>query len=100
MSRWPGNAKTQKTTFGNLTRAALMARVRSTGNKTTEELLAVLMRKSRITGWRRHQNLPGRPDFTWRAEKVVAFVDGCFWHGHGCRNVTPKTNAKIWQEKI
>jgi len=25
--------------------------------------------------------LPGKPDFVFRAEKVVVFVDGCFWHG-------------------
>ena len=33
--------------------------------------------------------------------KLVVFVDGCFWHGHDCgKNVSPKTNAKAWREKI
>ncbi|RQV96780.1 very short patch repair endonuclease [bacterium] len=78
-----------------------MALVRSTGNKTTEGRLAVLLRERGLTGWRRHQPLPGKPDFVWRAVKVVVFVDGCFWHGHDCgKNVTPKTNAEAWREKI
>lgn len=46
-------------------------------------------------------NLVGKPDFVWPMQKVVLFVDGCFWHGHGCkRNLTPKVNVKRWQEKI
>ncbi len=28
------------------------------------------------------------------------FVDGCFWHGHNCRNVTPADNAEFWAEKV
>src|SRR5262245_35077839 len=32
-----------------------------------------------LKGWRRHLKLPGRPDFTFRRERVVVFVDGCFW---------------------
>ena len=36
MSRWPGRSKHAKTTFGGLSRSALMSRVRSTRNATTE----------------------------------------------------------------
>ena len=40
-------------------------------------------------------------DFVWRAEKVVLFVDGCFWHGHNCgRNLSPKKNVDYWKNKI
>lgn len=101
MSRWPGNAQRERTTFGGLSRGQLMSRVRSTGNETTEERLALLLRGTGLTGWRRHQPLPGKPDFAWPKAKVVVFVDGCFWHGHDCgKNVTPKTNARAWREKI
>lgn len=101
MSRWPGNAQRERTTFGGLRRGQLMSRVRSTGNQTTEKRLASLLREAGLTGWRRHQLLPGRPDFGWPKIKVAVFVDGCFWHGHDCgRNVTPRTNAKAWREKI
>ena len=100
-SRWPGDAERERTTFGGLSRGQLMARVRSTGNKTTEKRLIPLLRKAQLSGWRRHQPLPGRPDFVWFKTKVAVFVDGCFWHGHNCgKNVTPKTNVEAWREKI
>lgn len=101
MSKWPGNAQVERTTFGELCRSQLMSRVRSTGNQTTEMRLMSLLREAGLTGWRRHQLLPGRPDFAWRKIKVAVFVDGCFWHGHDCgRNLKPRTNAKAWCGKI
>ncbi|MDR1482539.1 MAG: very short patch repair endonuclease [Synergistaceae bacterium] len=27
-------------------------------------------------------------------------MDGCFWHGHDCRNTHPKNNAEYWEKKI
>ncbi|MBA2524547.1 MAG: very short patch repair endonuclease [Pyrinomonadaceae bacterium] len=78
-----------------------MSRVPSRGNKTTEQRLALLLRKSGLRGWRRGQSLPGHPDFVWLIQRLAVFVDGCFWHGHDCgKNITPKTNAKAWREKI
>lgn len=101
MSRWPGDAQKERTTFGGLSRGQLMARVRSQGNETTENRLASLLRKAGLSGWRRHRPLPGRPDFVWPKAKIAVFVDGCFWHGHDCgKNVTPKTNAEAWRTKI
>jgi len=101
MSRWPGNAKKEHTTFGGLSRAQLMSRVRSKGNESTEMRLASLLRKAGLHGWRRNRPLPGNPDFVWACKKLVLFVDGCFWHGHRCgKNITPKTNAKEWRRKI
>ena len=101
MSRWPGNAQAERTTFGGLRRGQLMSRVRSTGNLTTEKRLASLLREAGLTGWRRHQLLTGLPDFVWPKIKVAVFVDGCFWHGHDCgRNLRPRTNAAAWRAKI
>ena len=101
MGRWPGNAKKERTTFGGLTRGQLMSRVRSKGNETTEMRLASLLRKAGLHGWRRNHHITGNPDFVWPSKKLAIFVDGCFWHGHHCgKNITPKTNAKEWQQKI
>lgn len=101
MSRWPGNAHRERTSFGSLSRSQLMSRVRSGGNATTELRLASLLRKSGVCGWRRNQTLPGHPDFAWPSKKLAVFVDGCFWHGHTCgKNLSPRTNAKEWTEKI
>ena len=101
MSQWPGDARKERTTFGELSRGRLMSRVKSKGNQTTEERLVKLLRKVRLSGWRRHQPLIGHPDFTWAKLKVAVFVDGCFWHGHDCgKNIRPKTNADAWLDKI
>ena len=52
-----------------------------------------------ITGWRRTYKMIGKPDFVFPKQKIVIFVDGCFWHGHDCRNVTPKNNSDYWDKK-
>jgi DNA mismatch endonuclease Vsr len=101
MSQWPAGAHTQSTTFGGLTRSQLMSRVRSRGNKTTELLAIQLLRQNGIKGWRRHAKIAGRPDLVWPRAQLAVFIDGCFWHGHSCgRNLNPKTNTKLWKEKI
>jgi len=98
---WPGNAKRETTSFGSLSRAALMSRVRSKRNATTELKLLSLLRSSRLCGWRREFPLFGNPDFVFPKAKLVVFVDGCFWHGHDCgRNLKPKCNAALWRQKL
>ena len=67
--------------FNKANRSRIMATVRSTGNKATELWLVDVLRDNGIKGWRRHEKLPGKPDFVLKREKVVVFVDGCFWHG-------------------
>lgn len=89
------------TSFGNLSRAELMSRVRSRDNKTTERRMAILLREAGLTGWRRNVMLLGKPDFVWLKLRVALFVDGCFWHGHDCgRNLTPKNNVEHWERKL
>jgi len=77
-----------------------MSRVRSTGNKSTEAVFVSLLRTARISGWRRHLDLLGRPDFTFRTERLVVFIDGCFWHGcRRCKKI-PHANEKFWSQKM
>lgn len=100
-SNWPGLSKHQVTPFGGLCRSVLMSRIQGRRNASTELRLASLLRGASISGWRRHLPLPGHPDFAWPTERVVAFVDGCFWHGHNCgRNLTARSNAGMWRTKI
>jgi DNA mismatch endonuclease (patch repair protein) len=86
--------------FTKSKRSQIMAAIRSRGNKATELKLASLFRTVGITGWRRHQSLPGRPDFIFRHQRLAVFVDGCFWHGcrRHCR--IPQANREYWQLKI
>lgn len=101
MNSWPGRSKRVKTTFGGLSRSTLMSRIRSKRNATTELRLIPLLRAARLRGWRRNFPLLGKPDFVFPKQKLAVFVDGCFWHGHGCgRNLKPKCNAALWRKKI
>lgn len=81
-------------------RSEVMSRIRSRNNKDTELLFASLLRKHRISGWRRHLPLSGRPDFAFRRERVAVFIDGCFWHCcPRCGNM-PANNAAFWKKKL
>lgn len=77
-----------------------MQRIRSRGNKSTELALARSLRKAGVNGWRRHLPLPGRPDFTFSAEKICVFVHGCFWHGCPTCYSSPVTNRDYWRKKV
>lgn len=77
-----------------------MRAVKSKGNRSTEQKLVDFFKLYSIKGWRRNFSLLGKPDFVFPTSKVAVFVDGCFWHGHDCRNTKPKQNAKYWQTKI
>lgn len=101
MIRMRSRETQENTSFGNLTRSELMARIRSVGNFTTEMRMVQLLRAHGLKGWRRHLPLLGKPDFAWPKKRVLLFVDGCFWHGHNCnRNLTPRTNKEMWRKKI
>ena len=84
----------------NAARSRIMSAIRGRGNKTTEEVVARLLRQSKHSGWRRHAPLPGRPDFAFRQERVAIFVDGCFWHGCPRCYKEPRRNTNFWREKI
>lgn len=86
--------------FTKKKRSQVMAAIRSRGNKDTELKLAAIFRASRISGWRRGQPLPGRPDFVFRIHRVAVFVDGCFWHGCPKHGREPGTNADYWLPKL
>jgi len=81
-------------------RSWIMAQVKSTGNKSTEQILLALFRKHRITGWRRGYPIMGRPDFAFPGKKVAVFIDGCFWHGHPSKCRIPESNREYWLKKI
>ncbi len=85
--------------FSKSERSKIMQRVKSSGNKSTEEKLIQYFDEKHITGWRRHYNVKGHPDFVFLNKHIAIFVDGCFWHGHDCRNTRPAENAEYWNRK-
>ena len=85
--------------YDKATRSAVMSKVRSKGNKSTELCLIEVFHEHGITGWRRNYTVKGHPDFVFMERRIAVFVDGCFWHGHDCRNTRPKENEDFWAAK-
>lgn len=86
--------------FPKAKRSEIMAAVRSTNNKLTEIRLASIFRQHGIKGWRRHLPLLGKPDFAFPRQRVLIFVDGCFWHGCAKHLRMPQANRSYWEKKI
>lgn len=85
--------------FDKEKRSDIMKHVRSKGNKSTELKLIEVFKINGIRGWRRHYKVKGHPDFVFINSRIAVFVDGCFWHGHDCRNTRPSDNAVYWEKK-
>lgn len=86
--------------FDKATRSKTMSAVKSKNNKSTEKRLIEFFKKFGLKGWRRGYKLYGKPDFVFLGHRTAIFADGCFWHGHDCRNLTPKDNGEYWSAKI
>ncbi|MEI2618595.1 MAG: DNA mismatch endonuclease Vsr [Thermomicrobiales bacterium] len=81
-------------------RSTLMAKVKSTGNRSTEMKAIAALDSADIGGWERHAHLPGKPDFYFPRDRLVVFIDGCFWHGCPQHVRYPQAHADYWREKI
>lgn len=82
------------------TRSYNMSRIHGKDTKPEERVRKYLLSK----GFRYRKNdkrLPGKPDIVLPRYRTVIFVNGCFWHGHGCEFFAwPKHNADFWRNKI
>lgn len=79
-------------------RSAVMARIR--GRNTGPEQAIAAAFAARGLEWGEHaRDLPGRPDFVFREEKVAIFVEGDFWHGWRFPLWRDKLSEK-WEAKI
>lgn len=87
-------------TVDRQTRSKIMA---SVGQKNTGAEL-VLRRALHKMGFRyklHDRRLPGSPDLVLPRFHAVIFVNGCYWHSHGCdRSTIPKTRNRFWTEKF
>jgi len=113
--------------FTKAKRSAVMAAIRSRGNRATELRMVALLRAHGIHGWRRQQQLrilesgtrngKGRrapagslrtphsafrvsTDFVFRRERVAVFIDGCFWHCCPKHGTMPAGNRAFWKAKL
>src|SRR5579863_1109203 len=82
-------------------RSAVMSKIRSKNNKSTELRLRSILIRSRLRGWRvQPRGISGSPDFTFPEKTIAVFVDSCFWHGCPKHLRTPKSNKAYWKAKI
>ena len=81
-------------------RSALMSRIR--GSNTAPELLVRRLLHKLGYRFRLHRHdLPGTPDIVLPSKRKVIFVNGCFWHAHGCRiGRPPKSRPEFWLPKL
>lgn len=87
-------------TFDPETRSWIMSRVLSRGTKP-EVAVRKALRNAGCKFGTKGGRLPGKPDFVLPKIRLAVFVNGCFWHWHGCsRSRMPKANRDYWQKKI
>lgn len=81
-------------------RSALMSRIR--GKNTAPELTVRRLLHSLGYRYRLHRrDLPGTPDIVFPSRRKAIFVNGCFWHAHGCRiGQPPKSRRGYWIAKF
>ncbi len=81
-------------------RSALMSRIG--GRDTAPEI--IVRRLLHSLGYRfrlYRRDLPGKPDIVFPSRRKVIFVNGCFWHAHGCRiGRPPKSRPEFWEPKL
>lgn len=88
-------------TFGKKKRSAIMASVKSKQNKSTEKKVRAALISKGIKGWKMHEKtLPGKPDFVFPKNRLIVFIDGCFWHGCSECYRRPKTSRAYWDAKV
>jgi DNA mismatch endonuclease (patch repair protein) len=88
-------------TFDPAQRSAVMAKVKSKGNKSTEWRVRAWLMRAGLSGWRVcPSDIPGSPDFVFDKQRVVIFTDGCFWHGCPRCAKRPSSNTTYWDKKI
>lgn len=83
-----------------LSRSQMMQAVHSTNTKPEVIVRRELFKRGfRYRLYRK--DLPGTPDLFILKYNVVVFINGCFWHQHGCKLTTrPKSNKVFWNQKF
>jgi len=82
-------------------RSRVMSKVRSKRNRSTEWRLRAYFIRFGIRGWKLNPpDIRGQPDFAFLKQRLLLFVDGCYWHG--CPNCyrRPSSNRDYWDAKV
>ena len=85
----------------DLVRSRNMRAIRSKGNHSTEWRLRALLVRRGVRGWVLHaKEVFGNPDFLFPNQRLMVFIDGCYWHGCPKCGHLPKTNSEYWTAKL
>ena len=85
--------------FSRKARSRMMSSVKHRGSKIEKEVGDIL--RANGIRYRSHSGtLPGKPDFYFTKQKIVIFVDSCFWHGCRYHGSIPKSHTVFWRKKI
>lgn len=80
-------------------RSANMARIRAKNTGPELALRRAIWKKG--LRYRLNLKIEGtRPDMVFLPQRLVVFVDGCFWHGCPLHYVRPRTRPDFWAEKL
>ena len=81
-------------------RSEIMSKVRSVNSEAEMRVRQRLHAK----GYRfklHDKGLEGKPDIVLPKYRTVAFVHGCFWHRHNCKQATmPASHVDYWKAKF
>ncbi len=87
-------------TVDRQTQSKMMSAVRAKNTKLETEIRKRLF----FQGFRYRLHvcdLPGTPDMVLPKYSTVIFVNGCFWHYHGCsRSTIPDSRRNWWRKKL
>lgn len=82
------------------TRSRMMAAIKGKNTKPEIKVRKALHGLGFRFG-RTNARLPGKPDIILSRWKVAVFVNGCFWHWHGCHlSKLPTSNNEFWLAKL
>lgn len=80
-------------------RTRTMRAVKSKDSKMEVKFRSALWRDG-LRFYKNVKKLPGKPDIVFSKQRIVVFLDSCFWHGCPQHLRMPASNADYWQPKI
>jgi DNA mismatch endonuclease (patch repair protein) len=74
---------------------------RSQRNRSTEWRLRARLIQAGIRGWELNpSDICGKPDLAFREQRLLLFVDGCYWHGCPKCYRRPSSHTDYWDAKV
>src|SRR5690348_925126 len=85
-------------TVSKSVRSRIMSKIKSKNTKLELNFRKMLWKKG--LRYQIYPNMLGKPDLIFKSNKLVIFVDSCFWHGCSVHMKMPKSNKKYWSNKV